>query len=86
MKWVIVLLFSLEASAICMLESDAIVYGCLPIEDSQSTEVCQSNHGQDYKAFHASNICSPQLAAELRGEEYDSTSETIIITSNPTSH
>lgn len=58
-----------------MLESDAIVYSCEKIVDSESDQRCESQHGEGYKAYYESNICTPELAAELRGEQYQEAAE-----------
>ena len=63
-----------------MLESDGSVYGCVPMVDSESGQICEAKYGAGFKAYHPTNSCDEKLAADLRGTEYDSTKGEEIIT------
>ncbi len=69
--WAIYLL-SFQVHAICMQDYDAIVYNCVPIEDAESSKLCSEKHGEGFLAYYASNVCTEELAADLRGDEYSS--------------
>lgn len=67
-----------SAFAICMLPTDALVYGCQAINDSESTRICQQDYGQEYQAYYSSNICTPELAAELLGIDLADMQSTVV--------
>lgn len=73
----IILLFqSLVASAACFREIDGDAYGCVPMLDNQAAvEWCQNKYGEEYKPYLTDNYCTNELAAILRGEEYDASQE-----------
>lgn len=60
-----------SAHGACMSEIDASAYGCVSAGDAQANEICEKKHGKRFKAFVTDNVCTEQLAAELRGESLD---------------
>lgn len=64
------------ASAACFREIDGDAYGCVPmLNNDAAVKWCQDRHGQEYKPYLTDNYCTNELAAVLRGEEYDASKE-----------
>lgn len=67
----LLVLFSFSAHSVCMTELDAQSYGCISMIGNNSAEKwCNQKHGRKFKPYVTDNVCSKQLAAELRGETY----------------
>tara|TARA_B100001971_G_scaffold61895_1_gene56826 strand:- start:20132 stop:24784 length:4653 start_codon:yes stop_codon:yes gene_type:complete len=66
--------FSLYAA--CFREIDGDAYGCIPMLDNNAAvDWCQNRYGAEYKPYLTDNYCTNELAAILRGEEYDASKE-----------
>ncbi len=55
---------------VCLLESDAQLYGCIENKSSQDRSFCQDEFGADYLAYYVSDACRFDLATELSGISY----------------
>lgn len=65
----ILLLANGPVQAICMLESHALNYNCIALEDEFSQAECEENYGEGFHAYVETPMCSKLLAASLRGED-----------------
>ena len=56
--------------AVCMTKSDAAAYGCFADKSTQENKQCSKAHGSNFSAYYTDNVCTLELAHELRGESF----------------
>jgi hypothetical protein len=66
----LLLLVSLNASAVCLLPEDAEFEGCMPIESSKADKWCEKKYGKEYNAYYTTDTCSKEVAFSYRNQTY----------------
>ena len=70
----ILLIFSVQAQAVCLEEIYGEFYGCKSMAENKSAvKWCKRKYGETYLPYYTTNTCSKQMAFEARGEEYKPT-------------
>lgn len=64
------LMFSLNASAVCMTEMDAEFEGCIATENKAADKWCTKKYGADYLSFYTTDTCSKEVSFSYRGETF----------------